>query len=55
VPEMFKDKYCVVLSNSQNTSDCKEILPKTSKTYENAVNNLVIEIYHNKDEKLFQE
>ena len=54
VPSKFKEKYCVVLSKDQSTKGCTKILTGGSKQAENAINNLTIEIFHNKDDSAYE-
>ena len=54
VPSNFKKKYCVVLSKQQSTQGCSQIITWWSKQAENAINNLTIEIFNNKNEQAYR-
>ena len=53
VPSKFKEKYCVILSDQQSTKGCSKILTGWD-IFENAVNNLTIKIFNNKDEEVYK-
>jgi hypothetical protein len=55
VPSKFKTNYCLILSSDQSQTYCKNILKKTDPKYNIAINDLVLKIYHNKDEAGFQQ